>query len=224
MPSEDVVIEIELVPITSYDDPDDYLSWDETVIDEISVLSEEDKQYTALDFNQKLKLNIDITKFWNSNNLLDREEFESSNEDVIPDDALKFEPIKTSMGYIHGGSIVVDLKKVNPGTATIYFYMDGNNGRGAGLMRTFTVKPYGEVEVDTIDIPFEVSNDTSVNDIENMHINITDKEHIYGSNEEEIQSYTLSELNKMEGTFKYIEGHSYLITAMHSIYNEEKGA
>ena len=63
MPSEDVVIEIELVPITSYDDPDDYLSWDETVIDEISVLSEEDKQYTALDFNQKLKLNIDITKF-----------------------------------------------------------------------------------------------------------------------------------------------------------------
>ena len=57
-----------------------------------------------------------------------------------------------------------------------------------------------------------------------MHINITDKEHIYGSNVEEIQSYTLSELNKMEGTFKYIEGHSYLITAMHSIYNEEKGA
>ncbi len=109
--SEDVVIEIELVPITSYDDPDDYLSWDETVIDEISVLSEEDKQYAALDFNQKLKLNIDITKFGNSNNLLDREEFESSNEDVIPVDALKFEPIKTSMGYIHGGSIVVDLKK-----------------------------------------------------------------------------------------------------------------
>ena len=124
MPSEDVVIEIELVPITSYDDPDDYLSWDETVIDEISVLSEEDKHYTALDFNQKLKLNIDITKFGNSNNLLDREEFESSNEDVIPVDALKFESIKTSMGYIHGESIVVDLKKVNPGTATIYFYMD----------------------------------------------------------------------------------------------------
>ena len=218
MPDEDVSIEIELTPVTEYDDPDDYLSWDSSVIDEISVASEEDKGYEYLDCEQNLSLVFDIAKFGQNNNNIDREEILSSNQNVIPDEALSFDPL--------GGSLVVDLKQINPGTTTIYLYLDFNNAGSATLMRTFTVTEYGEIEVETVDVPFKVINESkfdSDDDLANITIRIVDTDYIYGSTAPESQSFTLDELTNGEGTFKYVDGHTYSISASHAIWNEETG-
>ncbi len=227
MPDEDVSIEIELTPVTEYDDPDDYLSWDSSVIDEISVASEEDKGYEYLDCEQKLSLAFDMAKFGSYNSNVDRKEILSSNQEVIPDSALDFEPIEQSgISYIIGGNLVVDLKQINPGTATIYLYLDFNNAGSATLMRTFTVTEYGEIEVETVDVPFKVINESkfdSTDDLANISIRIVDTDYIYGSTAPESQSFTLDELTNGEGTFKYVDGHTYSISASHAIWNEETG-
>lgn len=225
MPDEDVSIEIELTPVTEYDDPDDYLSWDSSVIDEISVASEEDKGYEYLDCEQKLSLAFDMAKFGQNNNNIDREEILSSNQNVIPDEALSFDPLLDSdihgssgSNKILGGSLVVDLKQINPGTTTIYLYLDFNNAGSATLMRTFTVTEYGEIEVETVDVPFKVINESkfdSDDDLANITIRIVDTDYIYGSTAPESQSFTLDELTNGEGTFKYVDGHTYSISASH---------
>ena len=225
MPDEDVSIEIELTPVTEYDDPDDYLSWDSSVIDEISVASEEDKGYEYLDCEQNLSLVFDIAKFGQNNNNIDREEILSSNQNVIPDEALSFDPLLDSdihgssgSNKILGGSLVVDLKQINPGTTTIYLYLDFNNAGSATLMRTFTVTEYGEIEVETVDVPFKVINESkfdSDDDLANITIRIVDTDYIYGSTAPESQSFTLDELTNGEGTFKYVDGHTYSISASH---------
>ncbi len=219
MPDEDVSIEIELTPVTEYDDPDDYLSWSSTVIDEISVASEEDKGYEYLDCEQNLSLVFDMAKFGSYNSNVDRKEILSSNQEVIPDSALDFEPIEQSgISYIIGGNLVVDLKQINPGTTTIYLYLDFNNASSATLMRTFTVTEFGKIEVETVDVPFEVTNESKFDsdaDLANITIRIEDTDYIYGSTAPEYQSFTLDELTNGEGTFKYVDGHTYSISASH---------
>ena len=229
MPDEDVSIEIELTPVTEYDDPDDYLSWGGSVIDKISVASEEDKGYPR-DCTQELPLNFDMAKF-GSNNTEVVTEFDSSDESVIPVDALSFDPIRDSDPDIHGssgsniilgGDIVVDLKKINPGTASIYFRFDSNNASEAELIRTFTVTEYGEIEVETWDVAFSVDNNTSFDDLENIQITFNDNNYIYGSAALKSQTFTLSKLTNGEGTLVFAVGHTYSISASHSIWNEEE--
>lgn len=229
MPDADVTIEIDLTPVTEYDDPDDYLSWGSGAIDQISVASEEDKGYEYLECTQEIPLSFDMNKFGWNNNTLDRKEILSSNQEVIPDEALSFDPLLASeitpgaMNVVRGGSLVVDLKQINPGTATIYFYLDYNNSSSATLMRTFTVTEYGGIEVETQDVAFTVDNRTSFDDLENIQISFHDNAYIYGGTAPASQSFTLDELTSGEGTFKYAEGHSYTIRARHATYNEETG-
>ena len=227
MPDEDVTIEVRLTPVTEYDDPDDYLSWGSTVIDEISVASEEDMGYTALECTQELPLVFDMRKFGEYNNVLDRSEILSSDQNVIPDEALSFDPLLASeiipggTNTVRGGSLVVDLKKIAPGTATIYLYLDYNNSGSAALMRTFTVTEYGEIEIDTLDVPFVVKNNTSYDDEENITISFTDSDPVYGSNVPERQSFKLSELTSGEGTFRYAIGHTYSISASRAVLSDD---
>lgn len=227
MPDEDVTIEVRLTPVTEYDDPDDYLSWGSTVIDEISVASEEDMGYTALECTQELPLVFDMSKFGEYNNVLDRSEILSSDQNVIPDEALSFDPLLASeitsggTNTVRGGSLVVDLKKIAPGTATIYLYLDYNNSGSAALMRTFTVTEYGEIEIDTLDVPFAVKNNTSYDDEENITISFTDSDPVYGSNAPERQSFKLSELTSGEGTFGYAVGHTYSISASRAVLSDD---
>ena len=229
MPDADVTIEIDLTPVTEYDDPDDYLSWGSGVIDQISVASEEDKGYEYLECTQEIPLSFDMNKFGLNNNTLDRKEILSSNQEVIPDEALSFDPLLASeissgeANVVRGGSLVVDLKQINPGTATIYLYLDYNNSSSATLMRTFTVTEYNTIEVDTWDVSFAVENRTSFDDLENIQISFHDNAYIYGGTAPKYQSFTLDKLVNGEGTFKYAEGHSYTISASHGIYNEETG-
>lgn len=226
MPDADVTIEIDLTPVTEYDDPDDYLSWGSNALDQISVASEEDKGYESLECTQEIPLSFDMNKFGWNNNTLDRKEILSSNQEVIPDEALSFDPLLASeitpgaMNVVRGGSLVVDLKQINPGTATIYFYLDYNNSSSATLMRTFTVTEYGSIEVDTWDVSFAVDNRTGFDDLANVQISFTDSNYIYGGTAPQYQSFTLNELVNGEGTFKYAVGHSYEVSASHAIWNE----
>lgn len=148
---------------------------------------------------------------------------------MIPDEALSFDPLLASeissgaANVVRGGSLVVDLKQINPGTATIYLYLDYNNSSSATLMKTFTVTEFGGIEVETQDVAFTVDNRTSFDDLENIQISFHDNAYIYGGSAPESQSFTLDELTSGEGTFKYAEGHSYTISASHATYNEEAG-
>ena len=221
MPDEDVTIEIDLTPVTEYDDPDDYLSWGSSALDYISVA--EDKT-VSWDVTQEIPLSFDRAEFGSYNNNIDRQEILSSNQEVIPDEALSFEPIEQSdINYIIGGNLVVDLKQINPGTATIYLYLDFNNASSATLMRTFTVTEYGEIEVKTWDVAFTVDNNTDFEDPANIQISFYDNDYIYGGTAPQYQTFTLDELVSGEGTFKYAVGHSYEVSASHATYNEETG-
>ncbi len=228
MPDTDVSIEIDLMPVTEYDDPDDYLSWDSSVIDEISVASEEDKGY-SWDCTQKLPLSFNMTKFGSSNTQVITE-FDSSDESVIPVDALSFDPLLDSdihgssgSNVILGGNIVVDLKKINPGTASIYFRFDSNNSSEAELIRTFTVIEYGEIEVETWDVAFSVDNNTGFDDLENIQITFNDNNYVYGSAAPKSQTFTLSELTDLKGTLVFAVGHTYSISASYAVWIEEEG-
>lgn len=220
MPDADVTIEIDLTPVTEYDDPDDYLSWGSGAIDQISVASEEDKGYEYLECTQEIPLSFDMAEFGSYNTEIDAE-FQSSNEEVIPVAALSFDVITGSDdNLIRGGNIVVDLKQINPGTVSIYFRFDSNNASEAELIRTFTVTEYGSIEVDTWDVSFAVDNRTDFDDLANVQISFTDSNYIYGGTAPQYQSFTLDKLVNGEGTFKYAEGHSYTISASHAIWNE----
>ena len=229
MPGKEVKIEVELTPITEYDDPDDYLSWGDNVIDEISMASEEDKGYESLDCDQELTLNFNMAEFGSYNSVVETDEVLSSNQDVIPDSALSFDPLLASevssgaVNYVLGGAIDVDLKQIKPGKATIYVHLDFNNSSEATLMRTFTVTEYGKIEVETWNVPFTVINETSYDDLENIQISITDQNHIYGSNAPEHQSFTLDELEDLKGTLTFAVGHTYSISSSYAIWNEEEG-
>lgn len=159
--------------------------------------------------------------------VLDRSEILSSDQNVIPDEALSFDPLLASeiipggTNTVRGGSLVVDLKKIAPGTATIYLYLDYNNSGSAALMRTFTVTEYGEIEIDTLDVPFVVKNNTSYDDEENITISFTDSDPVYGSNAPERQSFKLSELTSGEGTFGYAVGHTYSISASRAVLSDD---
>lgn len=145
---------------------------------------------------------------------------------MIPDEALSFDPLLASeissgaANVVRGGSLVVDLKQINPGTATIYLYLDYNNSSSATLMRTFTVTEYGSIEVDTWDVSFAVDNRTGFDDLANVQISFTDSNYIYGGTAPQYQSFTLDKLVNGEGTFKYAVGHSYEVSASHAIWNE----
>ena len=222
MPDADVTIEIDLTPVTEYDDPDDYLSWGSSVIDYISVASDTDKEVSR-DVTQDIPLSFDMAEFGSYNTEIDAE-FDSSDESVIPVDALSFVEVTGDYdNLICGGKIVVDLKQINPGTASIYFSFDSNNAYEAELIRTFTVTEFGDIEVDTWDVAFTVDNNTDFKDSENIEIRFTDNNYIYGSTAQQSQIFTLSELTNGEGTLVFTVGHTYSISASYAVWIEEEG-
>lgn len=221
MPGEDVVITVDLNQILEYDSDLDYLSWGDSVIDEISVA--EDKM-VSWDVETALPLVFDMSKFGSHNTEINATLL-SSDETVIPNDALSFEAITGSQdNIIRGGRIIVDLKKINPGTASIYFHFDSNNSDEAQLIRTFNVVEFGTIELESWEVDFTYDNQTDFNDLENIQISFNDEDYIYGNSvSAQSQTFTLSGLADGILTMDYIIGHSYSITASHAIYDEEEG-
>ena len=228
MPDEDVTIQVALTPVTEYDDPDDYLSWGGSVIDEISAASAEDLE-VSWDVTHELALSFDMAKFGSYNSVIEKRQVLSSDQDVIPDEALHFEEILDSdihqngTNSVVGGNIVIDRKQINPGTVTLYVSLDFNNASAATLMRTFTVTEYGTIEVETQDVAFAVTNDTKFEDAENIRITFTDTDYIYGSPALRSQTFTLSELSGGTGTLEYTVGHTYSVSASHAVWNADEG-
>ena len=226
MPSEDVVVTIKLNPIATYD-PDDYLTWGENAIDFLAAASEEDKA-SSLDCYQNIPLSFNMREFGNYNNVVETKEVISSNQEVIPNSAIEFDEILASdsnpnaMNTVVGGNIVVDLKQINPGTATIYVHLDFNNAADAILMRTFTVKEYGEIELESWDVEFEIDNRSKYDDLENIEISFNDRNFVYGSKTTMYQSFKLNSLDNLSGSFIYAVGHSYDVRVNHLIWNEEE--
>lgn len=212
MPSEDVVISVDMILIENYDDNDDHLSWGSSVNGKIFSLTDEEISSGSI-FMQDLALNFDgIT----SGNLITSIDYkiESLNQEVIPNDSLTFSPIKASTSNaIIGGKIVVDLTKVKVGKTLIYIKLDPNNASLGSLIRKFEVVEPVEPIYESMTVNFTFKNNTNYDD-EGIFFNITD------TLTNEINSFFINELidNKME--FEYFVNHTYRVSCAYQTYNE----
>lgn len=165
MPEEDVLISVDMKEVGEYDDLDDHLSWGESVSGKILSLTEEELE-SDIPYTQDLKLVFNGVSSANWITIID-DAIYSSNQDVIPDDALRFEPITaSSSNAIIGGKIVVDLTKVSVGTTYIYISLDPNNFSLGTLIKEFEVVAPDVPIYETMDVTFTFTNDTDYN-IEN---------------------------------------------------------
>lgn len=104
MPDEDVVITVILAPVGEYNDPDDKLDWGSTLVDTIP-------SGTTGTFDLPLYFPGISSANWITSI---EATIESSNQTVIPSDAIEFVPTKASTSSaLIGGKLSVDLSKVS---------------------------------------------------------------------------------------------------------------
>lgn len=213
MPDEDVVITVNLAPVGEYNDPDDRLDWGSTLVDTIP---------------SGITGTFDLPLYFpgiSSGNWITSIEttIESSDQTVIPSDAIEFIPTKASTSNaIVGGKLSIDLSKVNPGKTYIYVYLkSGNTSTVFGtLIKEFTVSDNSEVEVEMMDVVLNVKNNSGY-DSEYIFINLTDQNYIPGSDYSERQTVYVKDAVDSKITFSYAVGHTYLITVgFASEYND----
>lgn len=199
MPDEDVVITVILAPVGEYNPSDDNLDWGETLVDTIPSGTTGTFDL-PLDFSANWITSIEAT-------------IESSNQTVIPSDAIEFVPTKASTGSaIIGGKLSVDLSKVSPGKTFIYVELDPNNSRLGILIKEFTVSENSQIEIEMMDVTFTYENKTDYDD-QNIFLNITDTNYVQGSDYEEIQTIYLRDFIDETYTFSYAVGHIYRLSA-----------
>ena len=178
MPDEDVVITVNLAPVGEYNDPDDKLDWGSTLVDTIP-------SGTTGTFDLPLYFPGISSANWITSI---EATIESSNQTVIPSDAIEFVPTKASDGSaIIGGKLSVDLSKVSPGKTFIYVELDPNNSRLGTLIKEFTVSENSQIEIEMMNVTFTYENMTDYDD-QNIFLNITDTNYVQGSDYEEIQT------------------------------------
>lgn len=213
MPDEDVVITVYLAPVGEYNDPDDKLDWGSTLVDTIP---------------SGITGTFDLPLYFPGINAGDwitsiEATIESSNQTVIPSDAIEFVPTKASTSNaIVGGKLSIDLSKVNPGKTYIYVYLkSGNTSTVFGtLIKEFTVSDNSEVEVEMMDVTFTYENMTDYDD-QNIFLNITDTNYVQGSDYEEIQTIYLSDFIDGTYTFSYAVGHIYRLSTSYSVLGDD---
>ncbi len=212
MPDEDVVITVILAPVGEYNDPDDKLDWGSTLVDTIPY-------GLTGQFDLPLSMEISSANWITSIQAT----IESSDQTVIPSDAIEFIPKKASTSNaIEGGKLSIDLSKVNPGKTYIYVYLkSGNTSTVFGtLIKEFTVSDNSEVEVEMMDVVLNVKNNSGY-DSEYIFINLTDQNYIPGSDYSDRQTVYVKDAVDSKITFSYAVGHTYLITVgFASEYND----
>ena len=210
MPKEDVTITITLSDIEEYDDANDNLSWPASTPTTISTASDSDKN-VSWDVTQDL--NLGFNNISSSNYITSiKDTIESSNEDVIPNDAITFVPTHaSSSNVIIGGKLRIDLKKVNPGTTYLYLNFKPNNSKLGTLIKKVTVVKYGDIKLDTMDVTLKVTNRTDY-ELDNLFLNLSDQQYVYGSSGSRVSTIYLKDLVDNETTFKYVKGHTYFVS------------
>lgn len=210
MPANDVAINVLLSDIAEFDNPDDNLSWPSSTPTTISVASDEDKN-TSWDVTQDLAL--DFGKI-SSNSMITSidETIETSNPDVIPTDALEFVPVTASASnVILGGTLKIDLKKVNPGSTYLYIDLKPNNNKIGTLIKKIDVVPYGDIQLETMEVTLNVTNNSDYRS-DQLFFNLRDQEYVYGSNTDEIVTLYYKDFENSKTTFSYIKGHTYYVS------------
>lgn len=211
MPDEDVVITVYLAPVGEYNDPDDKLDWGSTLVDTIP-------SGTTGTFDLPLYFPGISSGNWITSI---RATIESSNQTVIPSDAIEFVPTKASTGSaIIGGKLSVDLSKVSPGKTFIYVYLDPNNSNLGTLIKEFTVSENSQIEIEMMNVTFTYENKTDY-DVQNIFLNISDTNYVQGSDYEEIQTIYLRDFIDGTYTFSYAVGHIYRLSAGYSVLGDD---
>lgn len=211
MPDEDVVITVILAPVGEYNDPDDKLDWGSTLVDTIP-------SGTTGTFDLPLYFPGISSANWITSI---EATIESSNQTVIPSDAIEFVPTKASTSSaLIGGKLSVDLSKVSPGKTFIYVYLDPNNSRLGTLIKEFTVSENSQIEIEMMDVTFTYENKTDY-DVQNIFLNITDTNYVQGSDYEETQAISLSDFIDGTYTFSYAVGHIYQLSTSYSVLGDD---
>ena len=213
MPAEDVTITAQITDADEILSSDYGMGWT-FAPSQISMAKEGDSSFIA---NQRFELSFGsqqgfINASTGQNGLLYVDVF-STNQDVIPDDAISaVSPTQLDSGNsrVVSAKFTIDLTKVNLGTTTLVFK---DTDKDRIITKTITVKEYGQVEnfdLWTVYVTVDLSTLTAYQD-RNFRIWFSDYEnlgqdYIYGSNYPESQwhDFIWSDLNRGEKTFTFL--------------------
>ena len=209
MPAEDVTITAQITDADEILSSDYGMGWT-FAPSQISMAEEGDSSFIA---NQRFELSFGsqqgfINASTGQNGLLYVDVF-STNQDVIPDDAISaVSPTQLDFGNsrVVSAKFTIDLTKVNLGTTTLVFK---DTDKDRIITKTITVKEYGQVEnfdLWTVYVTVDLSTLTAYQD-RNFRIWFSDYEnYVYGSNypESQWQDFIWSDLSRGERTFTFL--------------------
>ena len=233
MPAEDVTITAQITDADEILSSDYGMGWT-FAPSQISMAKEGDSSFIA---NQRFELSFGsqqgfINASTGQNGLLYVDVF-STNQDVIPDDAISavIPTLDFGNSRVVSAKFTIDLTKVNLGTTTLVFK---DTDKDRIITKTITVKEYGQVEnfdLWTVYVTVDLSTLTAYQD-RNFRIWFSDYEnlgqdYIYGSNysESQWQDFIWSDLNRGEKTFTFLYNpeHTFRVQVGYEYYSEDRG-
>ena len=151
----------------------------------------------------------------------------SSNQAVIPDTAINFEPItdiningSSGSSEILKGVIEINPFEIHAGTTylTMEFvngnYSYGSSNRGTLIVK-ITVVPYGELTLETVreELVIDLFSELQYQTGDIFCLRIGDSDHVDGSSNPSYVDYvlTMESIRELSVEFDYILGHSYWI-------------
>lgn len=188
---------------------DDDISWAKSVPNQIAK-AQEGITYATQEIKFEFSENINNPQY----------ELTSTDENVIPNDAMSVSFNAVDKGSMKdGGTITINLTKVNLGTTYLIFHVKaGSMGYADGtITKKIEVKEYGQIEVATWTntINFDLSRiyDTYHDQGTGITITVRDSNQIYGANYEKVKEVKASS-EEESVQIQYIPNHAYTISVM----------
>lgn len=191
-------IEKESFTITTPNPSEEYSSWDDPVI-EIAINQANWAYVTAIKKDDKSIL--------------------SQDEGVVPSAAISIEPQDSLSGT--GGSNVInridlhiDRSQIKTGTTRIKTSITPSNGASSAskieLCFELKVVPYGSIQVETTEVPFEIDLSAVKNAAgKHLEFNVSDLDYEYGSSHSSYYSFSTNGSSKIIDTMALALGHVY---------------
>ena len=171
--------------------------------------------------------NIDITFANKQAMTIVNSTMSSSNQNVIPNNAIKFDAVRQSDLVGSGGSnqivkgvIEIDPFQITSGTTYLTMeFVNGNSSTGYSNRGTLVVKitvvPYGELTLETVKetLIIDLFSESQYNTGDKFCLRIGDRDHVDGSSNLSYVDYvlTMESIRKLTVEFDYILGHKYWI-------------